>query len=651
MSGEKTIFNMTAWLGADITEFQSKMNAAKTQSDLLKNTLADLKSTLIGAFAVGGVVEFTKSCLEAYDKQAQAEAGLKTALKGRMDIYEDLKSFAEDWSYKGTVDDKTIMQQEKYLTTLGFTKDKIEETINASMELSQATGGSLDESVKALAKTYTGVLPKELSRIEALKDMTTSELKHGDAVKWVTENMAGLAEAAGSSGLSSLKNLSEAWDHLKGAFGEAVAPTLNKAADQWTQFFRVMGNSALDANQKMQYFWKSLTFFQDNPDSIKNAAFDWANKQAEANAKKGKPDASMQNNDVFKLLYGNTADSTGASSDNKKLPEQLSILDQIKKDIADITSLRDSSDNAKDIEKYNEELSKLNIKLLEHESITGRIKDKITELNELRAQSTDITKIASYNEQLKEEEEYLKRINSITPQDLADRENPLTPMRPIGLGEKVDYMQLHNIATPSADAIHITTNSTLDAYLKHLKDVMHDLNLTIKEGLKNAIATMSEGVGMLTFTLISGGDMGSAIKQFGASLLSGFANVLNQLGMILLTEAIGIEAFKDSLKSLDPALALGAAIGLFALAGVLGGAAKSLGNTSKTGGGAISAISSQSNNGLLSLGSYNSSSFLGTNMAGYATAPNMNVIVTGRISGSDISIANDRGSAIRGSKY
>jgi len=632
---------MTAWLGADITEFQSKMNAAKKQSDLLKDTLSDLKSTLIGAFAVGGVVEFTKSCLEAYDKQAQAEMGLKTALKGRMDIYEELKSFAEDWSYKGTVDDKTIMQQEKYLTTLGFTKDKIEETINASMQLSQATGGSLDESVKALAKSYTGVLPRELSRIEALKEMTLSELKHGDAVKWVTENMAGLAEAAGSSGLSSLKHLSESWDHLKSAFGESVAPTLNKAADQWSQFFRVMGNSALDANQKMQYFWKSLTFFQDNPDSIKNAAFDWANKQAEANSKKGKPDPAMQNNDVFKLLYGNQTDSTGTGSKNDALKERLSILDQIKKDIADTTALRDSSDNAKDIEKYNDELSKLNIKLLEHESIIGRIKDKVTELTEARAQSTDLTQIASYNDKLKEQEEYLKRINSITSQDLEDRKNPLTPIKPIAHLD-LSHIIKNDVDKPSAAGIPTSSNTQMDIVKKNWADFMHDLNLTINQGLDKLVETAASGLGELAFTFISGGNVGNAMKSIGATLLSGLASIINSLGQQLMVLGSGILAVHLSLDSMQPEIAFAAALACFAIAGGIAAWAKSVGSGGGSSSGGVGSIASSSWQ-MPQIG-------MSTQVAGMGNQM-QNVVLTATVKGNDLALTSARGQNIRSQKY
>ena len=110
-----------------------------------------------------------------------------------------------------------------------------------------------------------------------------------------------------------------------------------------------------------------------------------------------------------------------------------------------------------------------------------------------------------------------------------------------------------------------------------------------------------------------------------AALLQPFANTATQLGSMLLAEGLGIKAFKESLKSLNPAVAISAGVALLAMGAALGSSIRALG-----GGGTSSSGSN---------GGYDSGGAVAENQNYEST---LTVEVSGKISGSDILISGSK---------
>lgn len=139
--------------------------------------------------------------------------------------------------------------------------------------------------------------------------------------------------------------------------------------------------------------------------------------------------------------------------------------------------------------------------------------------------------------------------------------------------------------------------------------------------LENSIIQATTG-GMQAFTDLLMGIEGADATDILAALLQPFANTATQLGSLLLAEGIGIKAFKESLKSLNPAVAIGAGVALIALGAALGSAIKALG------GGGSSASPSN--------GGFNSG---GGSSASYS--PELTVNIKGKLRGSDIVMSEE----------
>lgn len=144
----------------------------------------------------------------------------------------------------------------------------------------------------------------------------------------------------------------------------------------------------------------------------------------------------------------------------------------------------------------------------------------------------------------------------------------------------------------------------------------------MNEMLEGSIIQATTG-GMQAFTDLLMGIEGADATDILAALLQPFANTATQLGSLLLAEGIGIKAFKESLKTLNPAVAIGAGVALIALGAALGSAIKALGG----GGSSSSGVN----------GGYNS----GSSGSAQSYSPELTVKIQGKLRGSDIVMSEE----------
>ncbi len=163
------------------------------------------------------------------DIQQQAEQRLLTALKGRSDIQQRLLAEAGELQARSTLGDEAIIGQQAYLASLGMTEEQIGRVIEASAQLSYATGMTLDSAVKNLAKTYGGLTGELGESIPKLKELTTEQLKNGEAVDFILENYKGFAEAAAETGIGPIKQLKNTWGDFLEQIGAIIMPIAAKS--------------------------------------------------------------------------------------------------------------------------------------------------------------------------------------------------------------------------------------------------------------------------------------------------------------------------------------------------------------------------------------------------------------------------------------
>lgn len=206
--------------GAQATkELERFENKAKNVAKSMKK----IGSTLT-KYVTGPLVALAAVSVKTADTQMQAEAKLLNALKGREDVQKRLMAQAAELQGRSLFGDEEIINQQAVLAAMGRTEQQINDIIEASAQLSAATGMSLDSAVKNLAKTYGGLAGELGESIPALRTLTKEQLQNGDAVKLVKEQYKGFAEAAAQTGAGPLVQLKNQLGDLSEQIGVILMP-------------------------------------------------------------------------------------------------------------------------------------------------------------------------------------------------------------------------------------------------------------------------------------------------------------------------------------------------------------------------------------------------------------------------------------------
>lgn len=203
-------------------------------------------------------------------------------------------------------------------------------------------------------------------------------------------------------------------------------------------------------------------------------------------------------------------------------------------------------------------------------------------------------------------------IPAVVRQDLS-----LPKVAPIAGGAVA--MEAPGLATPDWWADYMAQGDEFVAWYQQMVERTAAMNQMLEDSIIQATAG-----GMQAFTDLLFGLEGADASDILAALLQPFASTATQLGSLLLAEGIGIKAFKESLKTLNPAVAIGAGMALLALGAALGSAIKALGGG---GGGGASATN----------GGYNS----GSSASSQNYAPELTVKIQGKLRGSDIVMSEE----------
>ena len=206
--------------GAQATkELKSVEKKAKDVAKSMKK----IGSTLT-KYVTGPLVALAAVSVKTADTQMQAEAKLLNALKGREDVQKRLMAQASELQGRSLFGDEEIINQQALLAAMGRTEQQINDIIEASAQLSAATGMSLDSAVKNLAKTYGGLAGELGESIPALRTLTKEQLQNGDAVKLINEQYKGFAEAAAQTGAGPLVQLKNQLGDLSEQIGMILMP-------------------------------------------------------------------------------------------------------------------------------------------------------------------------------------------------------------------------------------------------------------------------------------------------------------------------------------------------------------------------------------------------------------------------------------------
>lgn len=189
----------------------------------LKSLAKSAAGVGIAYFGVTGVISAFRGAVDAAGKQELAERKLETALGRTSKALLDQASALQKVT---TVGDEAIIEQQAFLASLKFTEDQIKDIITASIDLSAATGISLESAVRNTAKTFSGLSGELGELIPQLRGLTAEQMKAGDAVKVITDLFGGQAQANTKTLTGSIEQMKNAIGDAAESMGQILAPVV-----------------------------------------------------------------------------------------------------------------------------------------------------------------------------------------------------------------------------------------------------------------------------------------------------------------------------------------------------------------------------------------------------------------------------------------
>lgn len=201
----------------------------------------------IAVKALKKVNETVKQTQETFMQQNRALVNYNKALSNNANLTEksikDLNKTMSKLSYHNFFDDDTLNNAAALASNMGLTGDQIEKVMTASLDLASSGVMPLDSAVKNLSKTFTGTAGELGEMNGKIKSLTTEQLKNGEAVKVISEQYKGYAEAMSNtfSGRdtqykNNLKDLQASLGGITTAFRYVSLEKINPVLEKITKF-------------------------------------------------------------------------------------------------------------------------------------------------------------------------------------------------------------------------------------------------------------------------------------------------------------------------------------------------------------------------------------------------------------------------------
>ena len=182
-------------------------------------------------FGAKGLISAFSGVIEASARQEQAEKALEGALGNTSSA---LLNQASALQQVTTAGDEAIIEQQAFLASLKFTEDQIKTIIPVALDLSAATGISLESAVRNTSKTFSGLAGELGELVPQLRELTQEEMKAGKAVEVLGELFEGQASKQAETLSGALIQASNAAGDLQEAIGAKLSPTITKLSLSFT---------------------------------------------------------------------------------------------------------------------------------------------------------------------------------------------------------------------------------------------------------------------------------------------------------------------------------------------------------------------------------------------------------------------------------
>lgn len=204
----------------DTRKVQTAFQSLKAAAGPLLVAFAAFKTATAGLRVIGDAAE-------AFDKQQEAVRGLGKAMELAGDqagpTIEAHQKFASALQNAANVGDEVSLGLMKQASMLGVNNDELQDTTKAAIGLSEATGMSLEQSLRKVVEATNGSFSSLSRYIPAIRDAATEEEKLAILTETAGKGLEQKADRAGTA-QGAAERLSNSWGDFLEVIGKALAP-------------------------------------------------------------------------------------------------------------------------------------------------------------------------------------------------------------------------------------------------------------------------------------------------------------------------------------------------------------------------------------------------------------------------------------------
>jgi hypothetical protein len=553
-------------IGAKTDKLKSGLGGAKTEvenfskeveksgkisvksTDQMSSAFAGVGKVIAGAFAADALLGFGKAILDTTAEFQKFEAVLTNTL-GSNSAAKGALSLITDFASKTPFQVNELTESFVKLANRGFIPNV--KQLTQLGDLAASTGKSFDQLTEAILDAQTG-------EFERLKEFGIRASQNGDQVAFTFKGVTTEVEKTDTAiqnyilGLGDLEGVSGGM----AAISETVGGKISNLGDNFDRLKLALGSqssgliaSVLDAsNALVDGLATSLSA---------------VNTVAEKTGQGGLKSFLNSISTVFNPVYAESIKLQAKAFEqiDKNALKAATSVDAVVDPIKELEKAQKLA--AENQEKYKKALSEYSKSWDEFNRNFGR-----------DAQS----EIDAYNEGLKRTAEIASKLDDLSVNLLTKIQEPAKKQEAQNKLNDTDFsasVSLPTIEVPEVD------DSNLSKFIVRLAEFNSQVASVIQNGAQNTLGDFAFSIGD---ALATGGNV---LKAAGASLLSGLAGILNQLGQLAIGAGLAIGGIKKALTTLNPVVAIAAGVALVGLAGFVSGKAKSLG-----GGGGGSSVGS-----------------------------------------------------------
>ena len=252
-------------ISASIDKFKNSVNEANqtvkgfgkdanNSMDKLNKTIANVGKTIIAAFSVREIVNFSKECFEAYSNQLQQEQKLTEIMRSRIGATDaeiaSVRALASEQQKLGVVGDEVALAGAQQLATFARNTDTINTLIPAMENLAvqqhgvNVSSGDMTNIANLMGKALQGQVGA-LTRVgisfteaqEKVLKYGTEQERAATLAQVITDNVGNMNEVLAQTPEGKIQQLKNTMGDLQETLGAALAPVITEIASAVSRFF------------------------------------------------------------------------------------------------------------------------------------------------------------------------------------------------------------------------------------------------------------------------------------------------------------------------------------------------------------------------------------------------------------------------------